>query len=92
MDDWVVLAQTRWKLRTAIRAVNRVMAALRVRQHPDKTIIGRIAREFEFLSYRCSAARLAVVRQTVEHGTARISGSKCMITRRDPIYGQHSGT
>ena len=66
MDDWVVLVPSRWKLRAAIRAVNRVMAALRVRQHLDKTIIGWIAREFEFLGYRCSSAKLTVVRQTVE--------------------------
>lgn len=44
VEDWVVLAPTRWKWRMAIRAVNQVMARLRVRQHPDKTIIGRIAR------------------------------------------------
>ena len=43
MDDWVVLAPTRWQLRAAIRAVNDVMADLLVIQHPDKTIIGRIA-------------------------------------------------
>ena len=49
MDDWVVLAPTRWKLRAAIRAVNQEMANLRVRQHPDKTIIGRIAQGFDFL-------------------------------------------
>ena len=66
MDDWVVLVPTRWKQRAAIRAVNEVMAHLVVTQHPDKTIIGCIAREFESLGYRCSAAGLAVVRQTVE--------------------------
>ena len=49
MDDWVVLTPTRWKLRRAIRAVNEVMAALRVVQHPDKTFIGRVARGFDFL-------------------------------------------
>jgi len=66
MDDWVVLAPTRWKLRMAIRAVNQVMARLRVRQHPDNTIIGRIARGFDFLGYRFSVAGLVVARQTVE--------------------------
>ena len=73
MDDWVVLAPTRWKLRAAIRTVNQVMAQLRVRQHPDKTIIGRIARGFDFLGYRFSSAGLAVARQTVERCVARIS-------------------
>ena len=73
MDDWVVLAPTRWKLRAAIRAVNQVMAQLRVRQHPDKTLIGRIARGFDFLGYRFSAAGLAVARQTVERCVAKVS-------------------
>jgi hypothetical protein len=48
--DWVVLAPTRWKLRAAIRAVNEVMANLLVKQHPDKTIIGRIARGFDLFA------------------------------------------
>ena len=39
MDDWVILAPTRWKLRRAIKAVNEVMAELRVEKHPDKTLI-----------------------------------------------------
>ncbi len=44
MDDWVVLAPTRWKLRKAIKALNEEMAALLVEKHPDKTFIGRISR------------------------------------------------
>ena len=42
MDDGVILAPTRWKLRRAIKAVNETLAALKVEQHPDKTFIGRI--------------------------------------------------
>jgi hypothetical protein len=42
MDDWVVLAPTRWKLRKAIKLVNRNLAELKVEKHPDKTFIGRI--------------------------------------------------
>ena len=57
----------------AIRAVNEVMAELRVRQHPDKTIIGRIARGFDFLGYRFSAAGLAVARLKVERCTEHVS-------------------
>ena len=37
MDDWVVLAPTRWRLRKAIKVVNEVIADLRVEQHPNKT-------------------------------------------------------
>jgi len=72
MDDILVLAPTRWKLRAAIMAVNQEMANLRVRQHPDKTTIGRIARGFDFLGYRFSTAGLAVAWQTVERCVARI--------------------
>jgi hypothetical protein len=39
MDDWVVMAPTRWRLRAAIKTVNELLAALKVKQHPDKTFI-----------------------------------------------------
>ena len=52
MDDWVVLAPTRWKLRAAIRRANQVLCGLRLEKHPDKTFIGRIGRGFDFLGYR----------------------------------------
>jgi len=51
MDDWVILAPTRWKLRAAIRLVNDTLAELHVEPHPDKTFIGRISRGFDFLGY-----------------------------------------
>lgn len=73
MDDWVVLAPTRWKLRAAIRAVNQVMVVLRVRQHPDKTSSGRIQRGFDFLGYHFSATGMAVARQTYERCAARMT-------------------
>jgi hypothetical protein len=37
MDDWVVLAPTRWKLRKAIKKANQVLEQLIVEKHPDKT-------------------------------------------------------
>ena len=51
MDDWLILALTRWSLRRAIRIVNETLRELRVEQHPDKTFIGRIKRGFTFLGY-----------------------------------------
>jgi hypothetical protein len=51
MDDWVILAPTRWSLRRAVRIVNQTLQELRVEQHPDKTFIGRIERGFTFLGY-----------------------------------------
>jgi hypothetical protein len=44
MDDWVVIASSRWQLRQAIRVVNQQLALLHLRQHPDKTWIGRAQR------------------------------------------------
>lgn len=73
MDDWVVMSPKRWKLREAIRAVNEVMDALRVEQHPDKTFIGRISHGFDFLGYHFSEHDLALARQTVQRCAERIS-------------------
>jgi len=73
MDDWVILAPTRWKLRTAIREMNIVMSNLRVQQHPDKTSIGPIARGFDFLGYRFSTNGLTVALQTLERCVLRIT-------------------
>lgn len=54
MDDWVVLAPTHWKLRTAIKVVNRILAGLKVEKHPDKTTIGRFERGVDLLGYHFS--------------------------------------
>ena len=42
MDDWVVLAPRRWKLRRAVRIVQQTLEELKVRVHPDKTFIGKV--------------------------------------------------
>jgi len=42
MDDWVILPPTRWKLRKAVVIMYKVLAALRVEQHPDKTFVGKV--------------------------------------------------
>ena len=73
MDDWVILAPTRWKLRRAIKAVNEVIAELRVEKHPDKTFIGRIARGFDFLGYWFSPQGLGVAKKTVDRMVAKVS-------------------
>ena len=40
MDDWIVIAPSRWKLRSAVRMVNKTLNVLKVEKHPDKTFIG----------------------------------------------------
>lgn len=51
MDDWVILAPTRWALRRAVVIVNETLRKLRVEQHPDKTFVGWIRSGFTFLGY-----------------------------------------
>ena len=48
MDDILVLAPTRWRLRKAVKAVNEVLGSFGLLKHPDKTFIGRIERGFDF--------------------------------------------
>ncbi|NEP54266.1 MAG: hypothetical protein F6K65_37965, partial [Moorea sp. SIO3C2] len=73
MDDWVILAPTRWKLRKAIKVVNQVMAELRVEKHPEKTWIGRIAQGFDFLGYWFSPQGLGVAKKTVERMVDKVT-------------------
>lgn len=72
MDDWVVLAPSRWKLRRAIAIVNQILAELQVEQHPDKTIIGRVRRGFDFLGYHISPQGLSAALGTVVKFVERI--------------------
>jgi len=46
MDDWVILATNRHKLRKGIALVNRVLNQLTIDKHPDKTWMGKISRGF----------------------------------------------
>ncbi len=64
MDDFVVLAPTRWKLRRAVKAVNEVLGSLRLEKHPDKTFIGRIEKGFDFLGFHFSRDGLTVAHET----------------------------
>ena len=61
MDDWIVMAPTRWRLRRAISITNRVLECLKIRQHPDKTFIGRIAATFTFLGFTFSESGIVSV-------------------------------
>ena len=67
MDDIVVLAPTRWKLRAAVKALNQALGALRLEKHPGKTFIGGIEKGFEFLGYHFSPQGLTLARQTIEN-------------------------
>jgi RNA-directed DNA polymerase len=55
LDDLIILAPNRYKLRQAIRIVNQQLTALRLEQHPDKTFIGKLSRGFDALGSRFDA-------------------------------------
>jgi RNA-directed DNA polymerase len=66
MDDVVLLAPTRHKLRRAVRVLNQTFDALGLEKHPDKTFIGRAKRGFDFLGYHLAPGRLTLAQATVE--------------------------
>jgi hypothetical protein len=72
MDDILVLAPTRWKLRKAFGLVNQTLDALLLEKHPDKTFIGKVCRGFDFLGYRLSEG-ISVARVTVDRFVERVS-------------------
>ena len=65
MDDILVLAPTRWKLRRAVGLVNRILGTLRLEKHPGKTFIGRIERGFDYLGYHFTADSLTLAASTL---------------------------
>jgi hypothetical protein len=74
MDDILLLAPSRWKLRRAVRSVNEELAMLGLEQHPDKTFIGCISRGFDFLGYRFGSNGLAgLAHQTIVNFEAKLT-------------------
>nr|WP_199066036.1 reverse transcriptase/maturase family protein [Chromobacterium sp. ASV5] len=73
MDDWVVLADSRWRLRRAIARVNEILGKLGLRQHPDKTFIGRVAAGFEFLGYHHTDKDITVAAKTLQRSREQIT-------------------
>ncbi|MEP1352872.1 MAG: reverse transcriptase/maturase family protein [Tateyamaria sp.] len=65
MDDILILAPTRWKVRKAMAVVRSMLTRLRLDIHPDKTFIGRIATGFDFLGYHFLGGMLSAAEQTV---------------------------
>jgi len=73
IDDILILASTRWKLKKAIRVLNQTFNELLLEQHPDKTMIGRTKRGFDFLGYHFEPEGLSVAGKTIERFIERIS-------------------
>ena len=71
MDDILILSKTRWQNRKAIKAMNQLLKQLKLKQHPDKTFIGRISRGFDFLGYHFSTEPLQLASITVKKHVER---------------------
>jgi len=52
MDDFVLLARTRWQLRRAIAEFQGILQGLGLRTHREKRFIGLATKGFDFLGYR----------------------------------------
>ncbi len=72
MDDILILAPTRWKLRRTVKTLNEIFTALKLEKHPDKTFIGRIEKGFDFLGYHFSRQGLSVAVVTGKKFVARL--------------------
>ena len=64
MDDILILSKTRWQNRKVVRQLNQILNELKVEKHPDKTFIGKIKKEFDFLGYHFSRKPLKIARIT----------------------------
>lgn len=73
MDDILILAPTRWKLKKAIRVLNRTFNELKLEQHPDKTLIGRVERGFDFLGYFLKPGYVGMAETTITRFSERIT-------------------
>ena len=71
MDDILILAKTRWKLKKAIRVLNQTFDELKLEKHPDKTFIGRVEKGFDFLGYHISPEGLSLAKKTIENFISR---------------------
>jgi len=81
MDDILILAPTRWKLRKAIRVLNQTFSTLKLEKHPDKTLIGKTERGFDFIGYRFHPDYLTVATKTL----------KQFLERARQLYEQEPG-
>jgi len=87
MDDMLVLAPTRWKLKTAVKRLNEVFNELKVEKHPDKTFIGRIEKGFDFLGYHFSREGLTVAKDTLERFVERATRLYEQEQQQTPLLG-----
>ncbi len=73
MDDWVILAPTRWKLQRAIKAVNLGAGGAEGGTAPGQDLHRADQPGFDFLGYAFSPEGLAVAAKTVARFAERVA-------------------
>lgn len=74
MDDILIFAKTRPKIKQANRALNAIFDSLRVSKHPKKTYIGRMSQGFEFLGYSFTPnKKISIAKKTLKNCCKRIA-------------------
>lgn len=61
MDDFIILAKSRWQLKRQVKSLNRFFNEYQFCQHPDKTFIGRTAKGFDWMGAQLNAQGAAGV-------------------------------
>ncbi len=72
MDDILILSKTRWKCRRAVKQLNQVFNQLKLEKHPYKTLIGKLDKGFDFLSYHFSPQGLMIANITYNKFVTRL--------------------
>ena len=73
MDDILILAPSRWRLRRAIAGVKGHLSTLGLELHPDKTSMGPIARGFDFLGYQHDPTGLRLSHITLQRHQEKLT-------------------
>lgn len=86
MDDILILAPSRWRLRRAIAGVKGHLIALDLELHPDKTSMGPIARGFDFLGYQHDPTGLRLSHITLQRHQEKLTWLYEQYQRRLQAY------
>jgi len=73
VDDLVLTAPTRWKLRAVVKKTNMTIGQLKLTKHPDKTFIGRASRGIDFLGYHLTPTELTMSKAALQRRDANIA-------------------
>ncbi|WDZ51801.1 reverse transcriptase domain-containing protein [Acinetobacter vivianii] len=67
MDDFLLLTESRWALRHAIRQLHQFMQPEGFAMHPDKTQIGRLANGFDWVGMWISPSEQSIAPRALEN-------------------------